>query len=235
MGALNDLLAVQTTDIELAQAIFRLAHLPERERFSDAEKFLREVTARRDQLIANCAAIETEITTLEADSAALDAQIVRLEKQLKTVIAPREAEALQHEIADRRRARSAHDDRELELMEELEAKRATLEDCAREIIAATQHRETDAKALKAAKAVVDAEIARLTEQRSAQSLVVPSTLLEAYDRKRKSRPDGAVATLHGPTCGSCHMDLARTELDALHALAEGEHPECPQCGCFIVL
>ena len=235
MGALNDLLAVQTTDIELAQAIFRLAHLPERERFSDAEKILREVAARRDQLIANCAAIETEITTLEADSAALDSQIARLEKQLKTVIAPREAEALQHEIADRRRARSAHDDRELELMEELEVKRATLEDCAREIIAATQHRETDAKALKAAKAVVDAEIARLTEQRSAQSLVVPSTLLEAYDRKRKSRPDGAVATLHGPTCGSCHMDLARTELDALHALAEGEHPECPQCGCFIVL
>ena len=86
-------------------------------------------------------------------------------------------------------------------MEELEVKRATLEYCAREFATATQRRDTEAKALKAAKAVVDAEIARLTEQRSAQSLVVPSTLLEAYDRKRKSRPDGAVATLHGPTCG----------------------------------
>jgi hypothetical protein len=31
------------------------------------------------------------------------------------------------------------------------------------------------------------------------------------------------------------MDLARTEIDALRALPEGEHPECPQCGCFIVL
>ena len=50
-----------------------------------------------------------------------------------------------------------------------------------------------------------------------------------------SDANGAIAKLTGPTCGSCHMDLARTEIDALRSLPEGEHPECLQCGCFIVL
>ncbi|NCZ89472.1 MAG: hypothetical protein EBY93_00860 [Actinobacteria bacterium] len=235
MGALNDLLSVQTTDIELSQAAFRLAHLPEREAFATADAHLRAESARRDGLTAECSQIESEISSLESHSADLDAQVARLEKQLKTVIAPREAEALQHEIAQRRSERSAHDDRELELMESLEHKRSMLEDVAREIAASTERREDAARALRAAKGIVEAEIARLTEQRSAQALVVPAPLLETYERKRKARPEGAVATLHGPTCGSCHMDLARTEIDALRALPEGEHPECPQCGCFIVL
>lgn len=235
MGALNDLLSVQSTDIELTQAAFRLAHLPEREAFATAERHLRTTIARRDALMTECAGIESEISSLESHSADLDAQVGRLEKQLKTVIAPREAEALQHEIAQRRTERSAHDDRELELMESLEQRRSMLEDLAREITTATDRRDDAARALKAAKGIVDAEIARLTEQRSAQALVVPAPLLEVYERKRKARPEGAVATLHGPTCGSCHMDLARTEIDALRALPEGEHPECPQCGCFIVL
>jgi predicted nucleic acid-binding Zn-ribbon protein len=235
VGALNDLLSVQTTDIELTQAAFRLAHLPEREAFVTADANLRAVTARRDELTAECSHLESEISSLESHSADLDSQVGRLEKQLKTVIAPREAEALQHEIAQRRTERSAHDDRELELMESLEQQRSMLEDLARDIAAATERRDGAARALKAAKGVVDAEIVRLTEQRSAQALVVPATLLEVYERKRKARPEGAVATMHGPTCGSCHMDLARTEIDALRALPEGEYPECPQCGCFIVL
>jgi predicted nucleic acid-binding Zn-ribbon protein len=165
----------------------------------------------------------------------LDAQVGRLERQLKSVIAPREAEALQHEIAERRAERSACDERELELMESLDACRVTLDDLAREIEVATEARGVAARLLKSAKGLVETEIAELTERRSAQCLVVPSSLLAIYEHKRASRPNGAVATLHGPTCGSCHMDLARTELDALRALPPGEYPECPQCGCFIVL
>ena len=235
VGALDDLLSVQATDIALTQANFTLSHLPERDTFAHCDAALREATSRRDATTGECAALEAEIAALEHSSHDLDEQVARLEKQLKTVIAPREAEALQHEIAERRSQRSTHDDRELELMELVEGKRASLEGLADEIATLTQRRDDAARALKAAKTTVELEIARLGEQRSAQCLVVPGVLLDAYERKRKARPNGAIAKLTGPTCGSCHMDLARTEIDALHSLPEGEHPECPQCGCFIVL
>ena len=235
MAALDDLLAVQVTDIALTQAAFRLAHLPERDEFVARDRALREVAGRRDATVTECSLADREIATLEARSAELDAQVTRLERQLKSVIAPREAEALQHEIAERRAERSACDERELELMESLDAYRVTLDDLAREIAVATDARDVAARSLKSAKGLVETEIAELTERRSAQCLVVPSSLLAIYERKRASRPNGAVATLHGPTCGSCHMDLARTELDALRALPSEEYPECPQCGCFIVL
>jgi len=235
MGALDDLLSVQTTDIEIAQATFQLNNLAEKARAVAAENAVRAATTERDALVARTTQIESEIAEIEARSQVLAREIARLEAQLKTVIAPREAEALQHEIAERKTQRSAHDDRELELMEQLEAKRSSLEELKREIGSLAGRRDDAARTLKAAIAVVDADIARLGEQRSAQSLVVPAQLLETYERKRKARPDGAVAKLTGPTCGSCHMDLARTEIDALRALPEGEHPECPQCGCFIVL
>lgn len=235
VGALDDLLSVQTTDIELTQASFRLAHLPERDAFAIAETTLRGKNSERDTLSADCNSIESTIASLEATSSSLDADVARLERQLKTVIAPREAEALQHEIAERRSQRAAGDERELELMEELETKRTALEAIHIDVALTTTRRDEAARALKSARGVVEAEIAALTERRSAQALVVPVSLLAIYEHKRKARPEGAVARLTGPTCGSCHMDLARTEIDALRALPAEEHPECPQCGCFIVL
>ena len=78
-------------------------------------------------------------------------------------------------------------------MELVEDKRSSLEGLADEIATLTQRRDDAARALKAAKTTVELEIARLGEQRSAQCLVVPGVLLDAYERKRKARPNGAIA------------------------------------------
>ena len=91
------------------------------------------------------------------------------------------------------------------------------------------------QALRAARAAVNAEIAQLAEQRSAQGLVVSASLLSTYDAKRKHRPDGAVSKLNGPTCSGCHLDLPTSEINRLHKLPADELPECPHCGCFIAL
>jgi predicted nucleic acid-binding Zn-ribbon protein len=89
-------------------------------------------------------------------------------------------------------------------------------------------------ALSSAKQRIDAEIALLVEQRSAQALVVPQSLMSTYEAKRKHRPDGAVCRLTGPTCGSCHLDISQGEINAMRAMAADEFPECPHCGSFIV-
>ncbi|MFM9136573.1 MAG: hypothetical protein ACKOQZ_00220, partial [Actinomycetota bacterium] len=101
MGALDDLLSVQTTDIEIAQATFQLNNLAEKARAVAAENAVRAATTERDALVARTTQIESKIAEIEARSQVLAREIARLEAQLKTVIAPREAEALQHEIAER--------------------------------------------------------------------------------------------------------------------------------------
>jgi hypothetical protein len=163
-----------------------------------------------------------------------DDKLIKLNKQLRTVIAPREAEALQHEIATVTAERSALDDRELDLMGLVETGEMKKSELAPVQASAKSTLAAATMALSSAKQKIDAEIAALTEQRSAQALVVPKSLMSTYEAKRKHRPDGAVCRLNGPTCGSCHLDISQGEINAMRAMPEDEFAECPHCGSFIV-
>ena len=235
MGALHDLYAVQLTDIAISQAQHRLAHLPESASYQFAKSASQKAIADMAAIDKQSTDAGTEIAGLEKQAREIDATLARLNKQMKTIIAPREAEALQHEITTCANNRSALDDRELELLE-------VVERCDKESVAVGSRVESTREALaiaeqllRAARAAVNAEIAHLTEQRSAQSLVVSPSLLSTYDAKRKHRPDGAVSKLNGPTCSGCHLDLPTSEIDRLHKLPADELPECPHCGCFVAL
>ncbi len=235
MGALHDLYAVQLSDIAISQAQHRLAHLPESASYQLAKTDSQNAIAELAALDKQSSDAGAEIAGLEKQAHEIDATLARLNKQMKTIIAPREAEALQHEISACANNRSALDDRELELLE-------VVERCDKESVAISSRVESTRDALagaeqllRAARAAVNAEIAHLTDQRSAQSLVVSPSLLSTYDAKRKHRPDGAVSKLNGPTCSGCHLDLPTSEIDRLLKLPADELPECPHCGCFIAL
>jgi predicted nucleic acid-binding Zn-ribbon protein len=234
MAALSDLLAVQTTDIAISQAKHRVSHLQETIDRDAAKNALAEIDAQIATCDAEIVVANAEITKVDRSSHEHDDKLVKLNKQLKTVIAPREAEALQHEIATVTTERSALDDRELELMGVVESgemkksELAPLQAIAKSTLAAAT------MALSSAKQKIDAEIAALTEQRSAQALVVPKSLMSTYEAKRKHRPDGAVCRLNGPTCGSCHLDISQGEINSMRAMPEDEFAECPHCGSFIV-
>ena len=234
MAALSDLLAVQTTDIAISQAKHRVSHLQETIDRDAAKIALAAIDAQIALCDTEIVAANAEITKVDRFSHEHDDKLIKLNKQLKTVIAPREAEALQHEIATVTTERSALDDRELELMGVVESgemkksELAPLQAIAKSTLAAAT------MALSSAKQKIDAEIAALTEQRSAQALVVPKSLMSTYEAKRKHRPDGAVCRLNGPTCGSCHLDISQGEINSMRAMPEDEFAECPHCGSFIV-
>ena len=234
MSVLSDLLAVQTTDIAISQAKHRVAHLQETLDRDSAKSALAEIDAQMALCDAEIAAANAEITKVDRLSHEHDDKLVKLNKQLKTVIAPREAEALQHEIATVTTERSALDDRELELMGVVEAAELKKSDLAPLQLSAKSTLASATMALSSAKQKIDAEIAVLFEQRSAQSLVVPQSLMSTYEAKRKHRPDGAVCRLTGPTCGSCHLDISQGEINSMRAMPADELPECPHCGSFIV-
>ena len=234
MSVLSDLLAVQTTDIAISQAKHRVSHLQETVDRDVAKRTLAEIDAQIAICDAEIVASNAEITKVDRSSHEHDDKLIKLNKQLKTVIAPREAEALQNEIATVTSERSALDDRELELMGIVEAAELRKSELAPLQTSAKSSLAAASMALSSAKQKIDAEIALLTEQRSAQALVVPQSLMSTYEAKRKHRPDGAVCRLTGPTCGSCHLDISQGEINSLRTLPVDEFPECPHCGSFIV-
>jgi predicted nucleic acid-binding Zn-ribbon protein len=235
MSALHDLLSVQRTDIAIAQANHRLVHLPEIDGRRVAMENLAALVARRAEATDRHADSVTAFARAEQRTAEIDVVVARLEGQLKTVIAPREAEALQHEIAALREERSALDDEALAAMERTEEQESILAELEHAIGDAERDLDAAQVALREAQDLEQAQILQLTESRGAQILVVPSDLLARYEARRANRKDAVVAELNGPTCGACHLDLSQTERDDLRRLAGDEIPECPHCGCILVL
>lgn len=235
MSVLTDLLALQKTDISINQSRHRISHLTQIDTHARAVKEIAEVKQQLDSAVRRQGEAQLEIASLETESQQLDVRAERLKKQLRSVIAIREVEALQHEIANCEESRSVLDDRELgllELVDTLSSEIATLMESEK---SASVQLDVSLKELQDCQAVIRQEIQQLGERRSAISLVIPERHLTDYENKRKHISGGAVAELHGSTCQSCHLDIARGELDTLKKLPVDEFPECPNCGCYLVI
>ena len=112
------LVELQRIDTLTDQLRVQRERSPLRVEFSEATARMRSWEQRRDSIRARIAELESEVEADEQRGAELAAHLDRLERQLKTVIAPREAEALMHEIATFTTQRDDLDIRELEAMEE---------------------------------------------------------------------------------------------------------------------
>ncbi|MFM7493915.1 MAG: hypothetical protein ACKO2A_08410, partial [Acidimicrobiaceae bacterium] len=92
-------------------------------------------------------------------------QIAKYSQQLKTVIAPREAEALQNEIETVRAERSTNDDKELMLLETSERLEQHLQQLAEKITAQSLAVATATATLNEALKICDSEKKALDEKR----------------------------------------------------------------------
>jgi len=151
------------------------------------------------------------------------------------VIAPREAEALQHEIETVRTERSTNDDKELLLLEASDKLELKLQQLADEISAQSSAVATATAALDEALKICDGEKKSLDEKRHVVASAIDSKLIKLYDVKRTKRTTPAVADVRGSKCQSCHLDLSVVELSALKKLGADELAECPNCDCYLVL
>ncbi|MEO5975311.1 MAG: hypothetical protein ABIQ38_08950 [Ilumatobacteraceae bacterium] len=235
MNVLSDLLALQKTDIAISQARHRLSHLSQIDIHARSASEHAEIMQQSEIAVRRHSEAQREIANLETESHQLDVKSERLKKQLRSVIAIREVEALQHEIANCEESRSLLDDRELALLELVDKLSSEIETLRASEQSASNQLSKSLKDLQMSQLVIRQEIQQLVERRSATSSVIPERHLTDYESKRKHISGGAVAELHGSTCQSCHLDIARGELDAMKKLPADEFPECPNCGCYLVI
>ncbi len=227
-------LLVQEVDTELDAIGHRRPRLPEvaaHQRDADA------VAAINAQIAAASARIDAAtaaIAAAEEASATLVAKRTRLEGQLKTVIAPREAEALMNQIATLNAQRGEHDEAELVALVEQAAAEGDLAEAQAQLPELEAALASSSAALAAATAALDAEAAALQARRVELVAGLDAGALGAYERARKQFGGVGVAHLHGSHCSGCHMDLSPAELDIVRRVPEGELGECPQCGRMLV-
>lgn len=228
------LLALQELDTQLDQMTHQRPRLPEVSGHAAVEAAVLDHQRRIDALRAEVAAAEAEITVDEQRAADIATKRERLEGQLKTIIAPREAEALMHEIAILDGQRDELDDAELVAMErqgaaegELAMVMAQLADRQTELAVAAEARATAWSSL-------DGRIAAVRVQRDALAAELPAADLAIYDKARAQFGGVGIARIEGGHCTGCHVDISRGEIDAMRRLPDGELGECPQCYRYLV-
>lgn len=231
----EQLLALQAVDTEADQLSHRRANSERRDEFAAARAAANEWERRRAALDARIGELGASIESAEARSAELLVHRQRLDQQLKTVIAPREAEALMHEIATIESQRDELDTAELVALEEqsdLDDQLAALlggEASVREIA------RSAAEALAAEEAEIDTRLGALEVRRGELRAELSAPVLSTYDRKRAAL-GVAVARLVGKQCQGCHLELSAAEVDTVkdEAAATGV-TDCPDCGRLLIV
>jgi predicted nucleic acid-binding Zn-ribbon protein len=230
----DDLLELQRLDTTADQLANRRRRLPEREPAAAAEEALAAARRRREEITRRDGELAAAIAELEHDGAQLTTQRSRLQAQLKTVISPREAEALMHELETLQARRDEMDDRELAHLEEqsaLDDERSSIDGREPALVAAA---ETAGSELHAAEAAIDAGLATIRGERAALASRLDAGTLDRYERLRQRMGGVAVAKLDGRRCRGSNLDLSASELDQVKATAAGELTECPDCGRLLV-
>ena len=225
---------LQKVDTAIEQTKVALEKLPERTHHARALADLAHVRSTRDNLRREQSTMEAELASIETKSAEIDTHRAKLERQMKTIIAPREAEALQHEMQTLAAARNELDDRGLLLLESSASADEELrqlvdtERRAIEVESTTKHAQEVAVAFK------NEEMAALQARRD--EVVAPITAhdIATYDRLRASYKGIAVAIIQHGVCGGCHMDISVSELDAMKRLPADQVAECPNCNRLLV-
>jgi predicted nucleic acid-binding Zn-ribbon protein len=229
------LLALQAVDTDADQLAHRRANSDVRARFVTASAESTRWEQRRDELQQRIAELGATIESAEERGAALLAHRQRLDQQLKTVIAPREAEALMQEIATIESQRDELDTAELEALEEQAMADDQLAAHLGDEAAVRDAAGRAADALAAEVAEIDAALARLDARRTELRAAISESLLATYDRKRAAL-GVAVAPLVGKQCQGCHLELSAAEIDTVkdEAAATGV-TDCPDCGRLLIV
>ena len=230
------LAALQELDREVLQLRHRRGNLPEASELKElldadaaAARSAAEVEAGRLVLAERQSELETAITRQTKRFHDLERQM-----QAATNAAPRDLEAMDHELHQVLEHRSHLEDDEIALMEEMEP----LEQALEAFHQAHLGRENQMAALRVVGSALVAEIdATLEERRLAREGLVgeiPEALLAQYEAiKVKVGPIGA-ARLIGHRCDGCSLDLPAVEVDRISKLGVESVVTCENCGRILL-
>ena len=229
------LLALQAVDTQSGRLGYRREHSPLRDDMVSATAAMRSWEQQRDGFRSRIDELSSSIERAEERGAELLTHRQRLERQMKTVIAPREAEALMNEMATLDAQIDELDVDELEALEE----QSTIDDQLTAHLQGEEQLRNRSIQADGALAIevgdIDRELADLADRRVELRPQLSDGLMATYDRKRAAL-GVAVAPLVGRQCQGCHLELSAAEIDTVKAeAADTGVTDCPDCGRLLIV
>ncbi len=226
LESIERLLILQHTDQQISDVTQALAHLPQEK--IDCEASLEKAAKLLATTRGRSQELEKEIKKLEMEILSKKEQISRYRIQQLATRKNEEYTALIHEIAMAEKAIAALEERQLSLMESVDALLPDIQS-AQEINAVEQKR------INAILGTLEGRCANLTTrkeellaQRPPLTAAIDEELLERYDRLFKNKSGAAVVPIEHGVCTGCHMNMTMQTI--LSAKAEKEMMSCSQCG-----
>lgn len=226
------LLDLADLDRRIAQAERARTQPPQAARVSELvsirQEQLRELTdlaGRRDD-------VRAELVRIESDVAVVEQRRARDAERLAATTSPKDAQALEHELASLARRQSDLEDAQLDAMARLEDAEAAVA-AQQALIDATTAEGSALSAQAKAEIAAATELgAQLSRDRAAIADTVPADLLAEYGRRAKSGAGAALLTRG--TCEGCRMMLSGTDINEIRRAAADAVVFCPECGCILV-
>jgi hypothetical protein len=205
IAQLASLIALQQLDTAAEAARRRLGELPGAEQAMDAAVTAasQAVEAAKARLAEN----QHSRRELEKQVATVDTRLARFEDHKAAVKTNQEFTALLHEIATAKAEKDTIEDQILVLLEAADSFTAEIKAAERVLSEAGREAETGKAGLTDERQRLDAELARLIDERAREISSVEKPVLTRYEQILKQRRMIAVAPIAGELCTACHVRL----------------------------
>ena len=222
-------------DAEIRQLEHSRTSLPARVELASLDQRRDELALLQSSLDRERAPLRSALEELEREVEALATRRAAIEQRLATATgASRDLAAMDGERRHLAQLQEGLEERELELMEQLEpldAKESEIDAVAAPLVA---RRAELLDLLAVEEAGLDAELRDRHDRREEAVSLVGPPLLERY-HKISARSGGVgAARLVAGRCGACHLQLATVELDQINRLPLDEIAHCEQCGRLLI-
>lgn len=192
-----------------------------------------ELSAARDrmeQLRAHLHQQEQRLHELEWDSDDVNRHISEDEAKLYggKIKNPKELEGLQKAVEQYRARLREIEDRELNLMSDLELSRDDFQRAQDDLARVTVNWAESQRELSTRQEALAAELAALQAQRAKAAEAIARPILAEYERLRREKKGRAVSRVDRSTCQGCRIALPMGIVSRARAGREMVH--CPSCG-----
>jgi uncharacterized protein len=210
-------------------------HLPELAELTTLEAELRALLGELRASEAAIAPLASQRDVISAESLRLSKRVHDLDAALSSSTAnARELGALQGELTHVRQLLDTSEDRELELLVELEPKEAALEEIKHRAQPGVARRAELQSMIKDLQVSLDEELAALATTREETAHAVPADLRARYDAAlARSGGSGAAQVVEG-RCDGCRIALAPLDCDRFKSLPADTFMDCPECGRLLL-
>jgi uncharacterized protein len=172
-----------------------------------------------------------KLAEVEAQNQQIKIQQVESSLYGGTVHNPKELQDLQQDVAALKRHLTTLEERELEVMIQVEQVEADLQTSKMELEKLQSRLGNEHQKLLEGQAAMLNDLERLIEEREAALAPIESRLLETYENLRQQRRGLAVAEVSDNSCSACGSRISAALQQTARSTAQLAH--CPTCGRII--